>query len=70
MKVVTRKIGPFYAVTGIWLCKKEVQKLLNGEDVALKVTSPLGLFHQDITVHMHEVGKDTGIEVEGMREGR
>ena len=66
MKVVTRKIGKFYVVTGIWLCEKEVRKLLSGEEVALKVTSPLSPFHQDITVHMDEVGKDTGIEVEGV----
>ncbi len=70
MRVVTKKITPFYAVTGIWLCKKEVKRLLSGEDIGIKMYGELDKqptpFHQDITVHMNEVGRDTGIEVVGM----
>ena len=42
-----------------------MQKLLNGEEVGLKIVEPQP-FQQSITVHRSEIGKDAGIEVEGM----
>ncbi|KKK68861.1 hypothetical protein LCGC14_2939800 [marine sediment metagenome] len=67
MLVITNKIGYHYVVTGIWLCKKEVRRLLNGEDIGLIVyAEPPKSFQQSITVHMHKVGEDNGIYVEGL----
>ena len=63
MQVAINRVGFFHAATGIWLCRAEILKLLDGEAIGLGLRGHDG-FSQDITVHMDEIGRVSGIHVD------